>query len=297
MKKNWVINGVLALVVLGLGLFASQRKDAEPTPQTALLPNLHADAITRIQLHKNGNLACELAKENAVWHLVKPLTAAVNDYQVQQLLSLPAQPIRKSLDSKQPLQNFGLAEPSLVLTLDQHRIAFGASHPINHQRYLHTETGISLVDDRWQQILNACPESLISPQLIDSNRKITRIRLPDAELWLEQGRWQRNPAVATTESATTESMDVLQTFLDEWRYAQALFITRIDTLMDTRKPKSTAARVEIQFEDGGTVYFLVDAVGDGGTLSAPLRGLVYHMHAESLANLLQAPKVPAAPGT
>src|SRR6266404_2954498 len=84
MRARWILNLVLAAIVIGLALLAYLKPSADKAGGTPLT-NLAPEAASRIRVERGGQ-AIALAKTASQWRMTEPLPARANRFNVDSLL-------------------------------------------------------------------------------------------------------------------------------------------------------------------------------------------------------------------
>lgn len=176
--KRQQLNLALAAVGLALGVavFFSQEKEEKGPPLTAL----GANGVTRVAIAHPGSTTIRLLKGDKGWELIEPVKAAVDDFEVNALLSLADLETKMTLDRTQlKLSDLGLDPPKYTIALNDTRLAFGNIEPIKYQRYLQSGETVYLVDDPPSAALDKDYSDLVSKNLLPADAEIVKIEGPN----------------------------------------------------------------------------------------------------------------------
>jgi hypothetical protein len=165
MSGRWLINGVLAilLVVLGLLIRAElQRVSVVPT-----LTDLAAADLYRVEIDRTGEPTITLLQTAIGWRLETPFQVDADNGRVTQLLGLLEAPVERSFPAQSvDLRELGLSPARLRLRLDARELQFGGTDPVGRMRYVAGEGLVHLIQDRFHHLLIAPPIHYVSPQLV-----------------------------------------------------------------------------------------------------------------------------------
>lgn len=243
MMNRTYLNLALLLVAAGLGLavFLSQEKEEKGPPLTALTP----DAVTRIVIEHPDSAAIRLEKKDGRWSLTAPVSAAVDELEINALLDLAGK------ESKERLTGAALAElnldpPQYTITLNDTAIAFGGVEPLRYRRYVKTGDGVHLIEDPPSAALDQDYADLVAKNLFHSGAEIERIELPKLNLFKDKdGGWAVKPADPKA------SADSMQKLADGWKSARSMWNEQ------ARNPKPKGDVVRITLKGGETAQFVV----------------------------------------
>lgn len=279
--RLWLNIGLLALV-LGLALLAYYQPGL--TPQAAVkLTALSAQQVTRLRIEQAGQAPLLLEKQAGKWRISEPVQMEANALRVETALRLAE---AKSLARfpARDLARFRLDAPALRVWLNDVEIAFGDSAPLGQQRYLLLGDTVHLIADDVYYYLSGGLTLFASNVLLPQDAQLQSLVLPGFSITRAAGSWKLAPAREV-------SMDDIATFLDAWRSAQALQVTRHQNL----SPQSVGGgrlardRVRVRLQDGA-IEFVIVAREPELILARPDVGLQYHLGSGAARRLLQLPQ-------
>lgn len=156
------VNLVLGIVVAVLASWwFLYRADPQPTYNT--LTQLDPAAITTIRIERHRQLAIELRSDDGSWQLSHPFDAVANPRRVAQLAAIARAPVWQSLAIPGDADRYGLEMPTIILQLDNQRIAFGDRDPTQRGRYVSSGEEIHVIDDVFHQFLTLPARHYTSP--------------------------------------------------------------------------------------------------------------------------------------
>lgn len=282
MNKRNLLNLALAMVLAGLVaivVFQPGKKHPEPI---ALLTSINPADIRHIVVVQTQQPRIELKKINDEWEMTKPFTIAANSVRVGNLLSiLGTTSLAQYKDTAVDLAQFKLEKPDLVLYLDNHKLAFGTTEALAGNRYVQIGDRVHLIRDRYTYLIRGPATSLVSPALLPSGAKLTALAVPGMTFTSTKTGWHVVP------DKDVKSADQINQFLDEWRYAQATRVTKMNGKADSamKKPSST---ITVKMADK-TLHFQLDRTRDEVLFSRPDMGLQYHFQTDMGDKLLKLP--------
>jgi hypothetical protein len=276
MKRQLLINLGLGATVLLLVIVVWQTPDPSAPPEMTNLTSLTAAEIDSIRIRNSGGEFLLERKESG-WHMSQPYQVAANGFLVDRLLEIVGAHSLESFPAPaEGLGKFGLDPPQATLELNSTRIQMGATHPINHRRYLRIDDRLHLIQDRFPQHLLAAAEAFVDLRPLPPAGTITAIRTPGWQLTkTENGRLQLTPA------GEGLSSDDLQRKLQHWQQAYA---TRVSSLTT----EATGPLLEVELAEGEhPLRFLIVEENGRVLLFRPDLGLAYRLPAGT--NLLEPP--------
>jgi hypothetical protein len=165
MSGRWLINGVLAILLVALGLLIRaelQRAHVVPT-----LTDLAAADLYRVEIDRTGEPTITLLQTAIGWRLETPFQVDADNGRVTQLLGLLEAPVERSFPAQSvDLRELGLSPARLRLRLDARELQFGGTDPVGRMRYVAGEGLVHLIQDRFHHLLIAPPIHYVSPQLV-----------------------------------------------------------------------------------------------------------------------------------
>lgn len=144
------LNLVLGLLLALLLWFGLQPPTTEIDPP---LLKLAPSEVKEIRVIRGKRLVLGLLRDRQGWMLSHPEIARAAPLRVQELLALARAPVRwRATQSPPDLASFGLAEPLLEVSFDQHRIRFGNASTPPGQRYVESAGQLLLIDEAFYRI-------------------------------------------------------------------------------------------------------------------------------------------------
>lgn len=274
----------LLLVLVVLAVFQPGTVTEPPKPK---LSSIDPKSVTTITVTRPKQDTIVLRKEGTRWWLEQPLRTPANESRAQSLLGFVGDPSQESFAAKDhDLKRFGLAEPEVVLQVQDQRFAFGDTNPLSAQRYVLYGDRVHLVFESVYYDLQGDAAGFVSPRLIEEGREPVQIALPERTLRREGDRgWQLSkpePGVTT---------DALTRLADEWRYVQAMTVRQLDR---AKKPQGS---VILSFKEGEALSYQVLAREPELILARTDLGLEYAVAAAAGKLLLEPQRDTKADGT
>ncbi len=273
--RAWLNTGLLVLLT-GLALILWLRPGQEPETPTPIA-SLDPDAVTRIQIQRAGKPTIVLERQDGHWSLTAPIALPANEVRVGTLLNLAETTSESRYDAAElELAKYGLAEPKVVVMLDDRAFAFGDINPVSYRRYVQVGDRVYLISDDLIDLDIAEPATYASPKLLPAGSEVRALSLPYVRLERENdGRWRR--------SSDALSQYEIYTLLEAWREAQAYQVTALHKNSTRRSHK----QIEITLTDGREVEFEIIARKPELILGCPRLGIQYHLPVDAASALLR----------
>ncbi|HET7369386.1 MAG TPA: DUF4340 domain-containing protein [Gammaproteobacteria bacterium] len=231
MKRRWLLNIGLAVLLAALALLAWFQPGAETARPKPTITTLAPDAVTTIRLEQPNQATAVFKRTAEGWEMVQPVSAPANDQVIKNWLASARETSSRAYPAKDlDLAQFGLKPPRLSLTLNNQRLDFGASDPIEHKRYIRRGDTIYLVNDVLFYQLQGDPLSFLSKRLLPRDPKIIGIKLPNVEISQNKsGEWQLTP------TRPNISSDQIQSLIESWQHSQAFNVKAAERAPATGK--------------------------------------------------------------
>lgn len=280
MSRRLVVNLGLLLLVAALALMAWLQPGLERPGDPEPLAMLDSALVSRLTLQRAGSDPIVLEREGAVWMMREPLRIPASAARVEALLPVLGTPVHAgfSADGVDPA-TYGLDEPRIRLQADGVELAFGATEPLSHRRYVGIGERIVLIDDQYHAWLQGGAADFVSRQLLPPGARVRALELPDVTLRRDgEGLWQAVPVDAL-------SPDEIAVLVDDWGRAQALAVEGHAPLVD-----ADARRVRLMLDDGSELEFaVIDDDGDPSFVRTDI-GLAWRLSEAQAARLLAEPR-------
>jgi len=280
LKRRWLLNAGLIVFVALLAAIVAYTQFMGPKKAEVSLTNLRADDVTRIELAHTGRSKIVLTRTETSdkgiaqdWRMAEPVTARVNPFNVQALLDLMAVPATELPYAPERLAAYGLDKPATEVRYNDRLVAFGGTHPFQQQVYAKYGGRIFLVGAQPYRVATYAYSSFIDTRLLEPDRALSAIELPDFQLERKNGAWQRKP------ERPALSADRIAHFVEQWRHARALTVERA-------KGGRPIKRVTLRFEGGTPLVIDVMAEQPELVLRRTDEELAYHFPAAVAVQLL-----------
>lgn len=277
MTKRWLLNLALALFVVALALIVKFQPGHAPATRAPALTRLTAESVQTVALDRPGEKPITFARDGEKWRMTAPIHARADRFRLDNLLQLASARVQDHFPATGDLAQFGLDKPLARVHLGQTELDIGGLHALRDLRYVRYGDQIYLVPNASVRAALNPLSDFFSARLLEDDRKPVGFDLAHFHLRLTKGSWTLTPADKNVSS------DVLNAFVDEWRYARALSVSRYSG-------KPVIGRVRITYvEDAGkggqqkphTLEFGVLARHPELVLYRADEGLEYHFPQET----------------
>lgn len=216
--KRAYLNLVLLVVVVGLGaaLFFSKKKEEKGPPLTALA----ADAVTHIGIEHPGQPTITLDKKGNDWALTAPVQSPADPFEVASLVNLATQETKHTLQvADVKLADLKLEPPQFTVTLNDQKLEFGDTEPLEYRRYVKHGDTVALIDDPSGTAVDADYSNLVTKELLPPGTELTKIDVPglSVSLGADGKTWSATPS---SDAATS---DAIAQFVEAWRGARSMW--------------------------------------------------------------------------
>lgn len=280
MKKGWLLNGLLLLVVLGLGAFLYFQPKATPSSQKFEVSSLKMASFQRVKAEFPTLAPTVFEKVDGYWWMRKPYASRADQPSVQRIIAV----IAATTSTKLPLQDpskYGLDQPSLKLTLSgeagEHVFTFGTFNPVTEEQYVGYQDAVFLLSGQYGEAAATQAIEMIdkSPLAPAERKQLAGFELAHLEQWElnglkvlmdDKGQWQVNdPKAKPTQNELNEWMDF------SWLQAQA---KSVETYVPNRRQPYPS--FEVVLRDGKKIHFDKMQESPEYLLARPDEGLIYH---------------------
>ena len=273
MSRATLVNIVLALLVVGLGLFLYLRPQPGAAPELAL-SSLDPEQVTRIRVERSGP-PIVLEKRDGNWHLTEPYRARADAFRTKQLLDLLHAKASRML-SATDLARFDLDQPATRVVFDDRAIAFGTVNELSNEQYVAAGDGVYLIPVRHAAALPQEAKDVTGRQLFGPDEAPAAIALGGVEMALQDGIWRLRPETPGV------SQDDLNRWGDEWRGASSL-------LTQKGEGAATGEPITVTLKNGTIVRLTIVQRDPELVLLREDEGLQYHFSAAAGKRLLTVP--------
>lgn len=250
--KRARFNLLLLAVVIALTAtvyFTRQQEPAKGPPLTSLA----SEAIRSIRIEHPGQPALQLDKRGSDWWLSEPVQAPCDPFEVASLVNLASTSTQRSfkLSELKPAE-LKLDPPQFTVTLNDQKLLFGDTEPLEFRRYVQHGDTVALIDDPSATALDADYSDLLAKTLLPEGAKIRAIEVPG----LRVARGSDGQGWVATPAPQNGSSDDVARFVESWRGARAMWNAAMPATPET---SSKPEPITLQLEGGQTLTLLLVA--------------------------------------
>ena len=275
------LNLLLLIVVLALGAGTWLAYQKKSKPKDTLTP-LAAEGVSRIVVEWPGSETITLEKKDAEWSLLTPVQGRADRFEATGATSLASTEVQGLVEGDDiNLKELGLDPPDHAVTLNDIKIEFGGSDPLQSRRYVRVGGAIKLIEDPATAALDKDYADLVAKDLFAPNDELVKIELPDFTLSkAEDGSWT---APAGTPNATPSALKALA---EGWKGARAMWNEAApgEAMLGTK--------VRITTKDGRVSDYVIASLDPQFALYSPVLK-VRHQLSKALADELLKLPLPA----
>ena len=280
MKKRWLVNLLMLLLVVGIATFLHFKPQHKAVSNMVEISTLKMGGFDAVKAEFPTKAPTVFEKQNGYWVMRKPYAARADQLSVQRILSI----IAATTATKLPLQDaakYGLDQPSLKLTLSgsqgTHVFSFGTFNPVTEEQYVAYQDHVFLLSGQYGEAAATQAIEMVDkvPLASTERKQLAGFDLAHLEQWEEialkvqlgtDGKWAANdPKAKPTQNEMNEWMDF------SWVQAQAKSVE-----FYTPDRKQTYPSFEVLLRDGKKVHFDKMQESPEYLLARPDEGIIYH---------------------
>lgn len=287
MRKRWLVNLVLLLLVVGIVSFLHLRTvPKNQAEKTYEISALKLGAFSKLSIEFPAKAPVSFEKVDGYWRILQPYKARADQMSVQRILSIVAATSTDKFPATD-LARFGLDNPVLKLKLDNEEFLFGTYNPVSGDQYMAYKDAVYLVASTYSESASTQAIELIDKSPLKPTEKIAGFDFSHLEQWesirlnvdLVEGKWKVSAANAKPEqNAMNEWLD------SNWIHASAKSVEPY-----TPDRKATYPSFEIKFKDGSKVHFDKIQESPELLLGRPDEGIMYHFPQDAGFVMLNPP--------
>lgn len=281
MKKRWIINILLLVLVLGLGAFLLTREDgAQSKTKQYEISQLKMADINAVKVDFPTQSGMAFEKSAHGWMMKAPYAQRADESAVQRIISIIAASSAVELPADD-LSKFGLAQPEVKLTLNgakgEQVFTFGTHNPVTEEQYVGYNNHVYLLNSQYSEAASTQAIEVVdkSPLSKEETKQFASFEFGHLEQWEAnnlkvsldaQGKWQVNDAKA--KPAQNEMNEWLEY---TWKQARATSVEQYTP--DSKVPYPS---FEVVLKDGKKIHFEKMQESPEYLLARPSEGLIYH---------------------
>lgn len=292
MKKRWLLNLVLLLVVAGLVAFLYLKpKQGDQAEATYEISNYRMAEFNAISIEFPAKAPVTFEKVNGYWHITAPYKTRADQASVQRILGIIAAKTASKIQSSD-LEKYGLQNPLIKLKLsrsatDAETFLFGTYNPVTDEQYVLHGDAIYLLPNSYSEAASTQIIEMVDKAPLKPTEKVAGFDFSRLEQWEElrlqvdlvDGQWKVSAAKAKP----------LQNELNEWLDFSWLQAQAKAVELYTPDRKATYPSFEVKLRDGGKVHFDKIQESPELILARPDEGIMYHFQPDAGFTMLNPP--------
>ena len=284
MNQRNTLNLGLALALAVLVIIVTYESGNNINEDTSLLTQLTPADIQKIVIQQINQPSVMLSKTDSQWQMNKPYKNSANTLRITKLLALVnAKSHAQYSTTDINLKQLRLITPGLIINLNDTKLSFGTTDALNGYRYIQINNTVHLITDRYSHLIRGQAANLLNPALLPNNTLITKLVLPEWTLQSDETGWKIIPDI------NLKSADTIQQFLDQWRFARAIRVSKFNINSNTKPDSKITATIELQYDHNQVILFNLIRTEDSIILKREDIGLSYYFTNEAGQQLLKLP--------
>jgi len=300
MKKRWIINIVLFLLVASLVtfLYLRPKKDTQENTQYEISAYKLSE-FNHIRIDFPARSQVKFDKEGGFWRLSAPHQTRADQASVQRILSIIAAKTKTKITPKdgatfnaEELEKFGLNHPAIKINLvrdekSEESFLFGTYNPVNDEQYVAHKNAVYLLPILYSEAASTQVIELIDKSPLKPTEKVVGFDFSQLEQWQDSrlnidivdGQWK----VSIEKAKPTQNE--LNEWLDfSWKHASAKSVEFYKPDHNQKYPSFI-----VKMADGSKVHFDKIQESPDMMLARPDEGLIYHFASDEGFTMLNPP--------
>lgn len=257
MPRRLLINLVLLLCVIGLAVFLGTNKEQEIIEPDVTLTDIYPDSIHRIHIERRDLDDIIFQKQNDHWHMQSPFNLPANPSRIKVMLKLlQAHSYDHFSAPDNDLTPYMLAVPAVSIVLNDTRIAFGDTNPLNKKlRYVLVKDTVHIINDSLFHQLQTSATFFLNQKLIPPGATIKAIHLPEL-------------TIGNTDSGKVTRAH--QQIIKAWMHVESVYVGKYEEI----EPIDT---IKLELTSGEIIEFIILSARPNLILARPDTGIKYHI--------------------
>lgn len=292
MKKRWILNLILLIVVAGLVSFLYLRPKQNVVKDNTYEVSAYKLAeFNAISVEFPAKAAVTFEKVDGLWRLTAPYKARADQASVQRILAVVAASSSEKITTGD-LAKFGLNQPSIKLTLfrdkdSKEEFLFGTHNPLAEEQYIAHRNTVYLISNTYGEAASTQAIELVDKAPLKPTEKVVGFDFSRLEQWEESrlnldlvdGKWK----VSIGKAKPTQNE------LNEWLDYSWIHTLAKSVEFYTPDRKTTHPSFEVKLADGSKVHFDKIQESPDLILGRPDEGLMYYFPQDAGFVMLNPP--------
>lgn len=257
MPRRLLINLVLLFCVIGLAVFLGTNKEQEIIEPDVTLTDIYPDSIHRIHIERRDLDDIIFQKQDDHWHMQSPFNLPANPSRIKVMLKLlQAHSYDHFSAPDNDLTPYMLAVPAVSIVLNDTRIAFGDTNPLNKKlRYVLVKDTVHIINDSLFHQLQTSATFFLNQKLIPPGATIKAIHLPEL-------------TIDNTDSGKVTGAH--QQIIKAWMHVESVYVGKYEEI----EPIDT---IKLELTSGEIIEFIILSARPNLILARPDTGIKYHI--------------------
>jgi len=257
MQQRLFINLLLFLCVIGLAIFLGRDEDKGIVEQEVTLTDIHPDSIHRIHIERRDLDDIIFQKQDDHWTMQSPFNLPANPSRIKVMLKLlQAHSYDRFSAPDNDLTPYMLAVPAVSIVLNDTRIAFGDTNPLEEKlRYVLVKDTVHIINDSLFYQLQTSATFFLDPKLIPLDATIKTIHLPEL-------------TIDNTDSGKVTG--AYHQIINAWKQVESISVRKYEEI-------EAIDSIKIELGTGELIEFIIVSDRPSLILARPERGIQYHI--------------------
>ncbi len=257
MQQRLFINLLLLCCVVGLVIFLIMDDSAEVIEQDITLTNIDPENIHVIRIERRDLDDIIFQKQGDHWNMQSPFNLPANHSRMELMLKLlQAHSYDHFSAADNDLSPFMLAIPAISIILNDTRIAFGDTNPLEEKlRYVLVKDTVHIINDSLFHQLQTSATFFLDLKLLPRDARVKAIQLPEPGIENDEG---------------VKLSDTHYKILNAWDQAESISVRKYEEIA----PIDT---IKLELSRGEIIAFVITSDRPNLILARPDKGIQYHI--------------------
>ncbi len=245
----------------------------EETQELARLSTIDHNDIVQIKISRKDKEDFAFNKQGETWYMDSPQHFRANNSRINAMLRMLSVKSYSQLNSAEvDLETIGLADPAIVMKLNDHEFKFGKTEAIDLHRYILYNGEIHLTNDFLYHQLMTSAAFFADPRLLPEKMEFNSIQFPENKIELVDGQWQ-------LQTLMDISPDQLKRLVFNWKNSAAISTSKY-------KAPETESIIKISSANNVSIQFVIVSTEPHLVLGRKDIGIQYNMASDEARKLL-----------
>ncbi len=257
MSRRLLINLLLLICVIGLAVFLGTNKQQKIVEPAITLTDIQPDSIHVIHIERRDLDDIIFQKQGDHWTMQSPFNLPANPSRIKVMLKLlQAHSYDHFSAPDNDLTPYMLAVPAVSIVLNDTRIAFGDTNPLEEKlRYVLVKDTVHIINDSLFHQLQTSATFFLNPKLIPLDATIKTIHLPEL-------------TIDNTE--TIKMSGANHQIINAWNQVESISVRKYEEI-------EAIDSIKIELSTGEFIEFIIVSDRPNLILARPEKGIQYHI--------------------